>query len=330
MATEYGNPEHPFTKESLSDCFFVKIDGKNGTRIQYIDKKPIGKGGYSTVHHAFDSTLSRAIAVKIIPVGRNELHMKGIVQEEHQKAIHAEIKVQKSIDRYAVPPYFAYTLHAPQLSDSLYPSQVFNTHEYICVCMHALNPKDNIENLSQSGYQFPLHEVLDIGIQCADALDYFAQNELIYREWKPKNLFWQNHRSLRVVDFGVSNAVIESAPIFGCAGTMAVISPEQYANPGWSDIRSDMYSIGCTMYQCIVGDTPFEYGLDPYYDNDGLDAGTQEPLLTALATMGVSSQVRKGTMDFFNQCFRNRLEDRFSSGLQMKTRLQKLKELSKR
>lgn len=327
MSREYEKPDNPFLTSELSDCFVVTVQTGKGTRNQYIEKKPLSSGGYSTVHHAYDTLLHRPVAVKIIPLGRRELHNKGITQGEHKKAVQAEVKVQKSMDRYAVPIHTVYSIDDPELSNALYPSEGMASHEYICVTMHALNLTDNLHSIIDKGaYAFPFDEIISFGMQCADALDYFLKNGLVFREWKPKNLFWQNHCSLRVVDFGISSAVLKSTHVLDNSGTLAYANPEQVATSRWCDIRSEVYSIGCTLYECIVGKTPFELGLDPYFPVGGLDSNTQYALEEALSARGISPEIQNACVVFFNTCFGS-FEHRFAAGHMIKCSLQKVQSM---
>ena len=107
-----------------------------------------------------------------------------------------------------------------------------------------------------------LGEVVDIGIQVADALDYSHSRGVVHRDIKPANVMVTREEGLgarvRVMDFGLAHATTESrlTKTGTLVGTVAYLAPEQVASRAF-DGRSDVYSLGVVLYECLVGEPPF-------------------------------------------------------------------------
>ena len=108
--------------------------------------------------------------------------------------------------------------------------------------------------------QLPLDEVVAIAGQIADALGYAHRQGVIHRDIKPENILRSGDRYL-LADFGVARAVGAAADErlteTGIAlGTPAYMSPEQAVADKQLDHRSDIYSLGCVLYEMLIGETP--------------------------------------------------------------------------
>jgi len=107
-----------------------------------------------------------------------------------------------------------------------------------------------------------LGEVVDIGIQVADALDYSHSRGVVHRDIKPANVMVTREDGfgarVRVMDFGLAHTTTESrlTKTGTLVGTVAYLSPEQVAARAF-DGRSDVYSLGVVLYECLVGEPPF-------------------------------------------------------------------------
>ena len=106
-----------------------------------------------------------------------------------------------------------------------------------------------------------LGEVLDIAIQTADALDYSHARGVVHRDIKPENIMVSRQDGsvrIRVMDFGLAHATTESrlTKTGTLVGTVAYLSPEQVTAHAF-DGRSDIYSLGTVLYECLAGEPPF-------------------------------------------------------------------------
>src|SRR4030095_14971506 len=119
---------------------------------------------------------------------------------------------------------------------------------------------ENLRHLLWGG-TLHLGEVLDIGIQAADALEYSHARGVVHRDIKPENIMVTRQEGgirIRVMDFGLAHATTESrlTKTGTLVGTVAYLSPEQVASRDF-DGRSDVYPLGVVLYECLVGEPPF-------------------------------------------------------------------------
>src|SRR4029077_8420553 len=107
-----------------------------------------------------------------------------------------------------------------------------------------------------------LGEVIDIGIKVAEALEYSHSRGVIHRDIKPENIMVVREDGarvrVRIMDFGLARAATESriTKTGTIVGTLAYLSPAQVAASG-VDHRSDIYSLGTVIYECLTGEPPF-------------------------------------------------------------------------
>jgi serine/threonine-protein kinase len=109
--------------------------------------------------------------------------------------------------------------------------------------------------------QLPLDDALAIAREVADALRYAHNRGVIHRDVKPENIMLESHHAL-VADFGIARAVSAAGgdrlTETGMAvGTPQYMSPEQGAGEAELDGRSDLYSLGCVLYEMLAGQPPF-------------------------------------------------------------------------
>src|SRR5690349_511253 len=110
--------------------------------------------------------------------------------------------------------------------------------------------------------QLPLEDALRIGREAADALEYAHRHGIIHRDIKPENILLTGSHAL-VADFGIARAVADGqadgrlTETGTTLGTPAYMSPEQAAGERAIDQRSDIYSLGCVIYETIAGEPPF-------------------------------------------------------------------------
>jgi serine/threonine-protein kinase len=104
----------------------------------------------------------------------------------------------------------------------------------------------------------PLEEVIEIGAKVADALSYAHQNKVVHRDIKPANIMYDKEKgTMKVTDFGIARLTDNSKTRTGVVmGSPFYMSPEQLAGQK-VDGRSDIYSLGITLYQLTTGQLPF-------------------------------------------------------------------------
>src|SRR5690606_23126244 len=107
---------------------------------------------------------------------------------------------------------------------------------------------------------FPEEQVLDVAIQVAQALDHAFGCGVIHRDVKPANILIDDDGRVKLTDMGLAKVESDLALTREGAtvGTPQYISPEHARNPQAADIRSDLYSLGATLFHMATGQTPFK------------------------------------------------------------------------
>ena len=131
----------------------------------------------------------------------------------------------------------------------------------ITVLCDARRSGTNLRCFQREG-ELKLGEVIDIGIQVAEALEYSHSRGVIHRDIKPENIMVVREDAarvgVRIMDFGLARGATESriTKTGTIAGTLSYMSPEQVAASG-VDHRSDVHSLGTVLYECLTGEPPF-------------------------------------------------------------------------
>ena len=210
-----------------------------GSRLadRYEIVSEIGRGGMGVVYLARDPLLGRDVAVKLIP--------PGMLQPNAEERFRREARVVARLDH----PNIVSVYDFGKEGDSLF------------FVMPLLRGHDLRQLMIES--DLPLTDVVDIMTQVASALDYAHENGIVHRDIKPENIFVEAERGsglrARVTDFGLAIGERESRITDNgmVVGTMSYLAPEQLAREE-VDGRSDIYSLGVVLYECLAGRTPFE------------------------------------------------------------------------
>ena len=102
-----------------------------------------------------------------------------------------------------------------------------------------------------------INEAIGIGIQIAQGIEEAHKNNIIHRDIKPQNIIISKEGKVKVTDFGIAKAATSNTITSNAMGSVHYISPEQ-ARGGYSDEKSDIYSLGVTLYEMLLGKVPFE------------------------------------------------------------------------
>jgi serine/threonine-protein kinase len=123
----------------------------------------------------------------------------------------------------------------------------------------------NLRDLVREEGAFAVGRAIDVVAQVADALEHASERDVVHRDIKPSNIVITPAGRARIVDMGLARL----APAAGDAdltvsgmtlGTFDYISPEQARDPRAADVRSDLYSLGCTLFYMLAGRAPFAEG----------------------------------------------------------------------
>lgn len=205
-----------------------------GNRYEIIEK--IGNGGMATVYKAKCHVLNRYVAVKIL---RDEF----TTDEEF-------------IKRFEVEAQSAASITHPNIV-SVYDVGVDGNLYYIV--MELIKGKTLKEIIVEEKGPLPWKWSVNIAIQIASALEIAHRNHIIHRDIKPHNIIITEDGVAKVTDFGIAKAVSNSTiTAFGTTiGSVHYFSPE-HARGGFTDEKSDLYSLGVVMYEMLTGKVPFD------------------------------------------------------------------------
>ena len=196
----------------------------------------IGTGGMADVYVAEDTRLNRKVAVKIL---RSDL-----------------ARDPAFVARFKKEALAAGGLSHPGIV-AVYDSGVDGKDSYIVM---ELVTGQTLREILQSNALMPESKALDIACQILEALDYSHSKGIVHRDIKPGNIMMTDSGQVKVMDFGIARAMDDYGATmtntFNVVGTAQYLSPEQ-ATGEPADRRSDIYSVGCLLYELLTGRPPF-------------------------------------------------------------------------
>ena len=203
---------------------------------RYLIEREVGRGGMATVYLAQDLKHDRLVVLKV-------LHPELAASLGPERFLR-EIKVAARLNHPHIVPLY----DSGQAGDFLY---------YVMPYVEGESLRQRLTREKQ----LPLEDALQIARNVAAALDYAHRHQVVHRDIKPENVMLHEGEAL-VTDFGIAKAISvaggESLTQTGVAvGTPAYMSPEQAAGEAEPDGRSDVYSLGCMLYEMLAGATPF-------------------------------------------------------------------------
>ena len=213
----------------------MNLEGKIlGNRYEIIEK--VGNGGMATVYKATDLVLKRYVAVKIL---RDEF----TTDEEFIKRFETEAQSAARL------------VHANIVS--IFDVGIDNGIYYIV--MELIQGQTLKEIIVAERGPLPWKWSVNVAIQIASALEMAHKNNIIHRDIKPHNIIITEDGVAKVTDFGIAKAVSNSTiTAFGTTiGSVHYFSPE-HARGGYTDAKSDIYSLGVVMYEMVTGKVPFD------------------------------------------------------------------------
>jgi serine/threonine-protein kinase len=203
---------------------------------RYAIDRQVGEGGMATVFLARDLKHDRRVAVKVL---------------------RPELSASLGADRFLREIRVAASLQHPNILGLYDSGEANGLLYYVMPFVEGESLRDRLKREQQ----LPLSDALQIAREAAEALQYAHERGIIHRDIKPENILLLGGHAL-VADFGIARAVSqaggEKLTQTGMAiGTPHYMSPEQSLGSDHVDARSDVYSLGCVLYELLIGQPPF-------------------------------------------------------------------------
>ena len=193
----------------------------------------IGSGGMADVYKAKDHVLNRLVAIKVLK------------QEYSTDATF--------VKKFRVEAQSAAGLSHPNIVNVYDVGEDDGVYFIVMELVQGITLKNYIDMKGK----LDIREALNISVQIASGLSAAHENRIIHRDIKPQNIIMSRDGKVKVTDFGIAKVADSTTVTTTASGTVHYISPEQ-ARGGYSDERSDIYSLGITMYEMVTGRVPFE------------------------------------------------------------------------
>jgi TolB-like protein/predicted Ser/Thr protein kinase len=205
-----------------------------GLRGSYAIERELGRGGMATVFLAQDLKHKRPVALKVL--------LPELAASLGAERFHREIEIAARLQH----PHILTVLDSGEVA-----GQLWFTMPYV--------EGQSLRDRLRRDQQLPVEDALRITREAAAALDYAHEHGVVHRDIKPENILLTRRGEVLVADFGIARALgaADSLTQTGLAmGTPAYMSPEQAAG-GAVDGRSDIYSLGCVLYEMLAGEAPY-------------------------------------------------------------------------
>ena len=208
----------------------INIGTMIGNRYEVVEK--VGTGGMADVYRAMDHRLNRYVAVKIL---KNEYS-----------------EDTKFVTKFRQEAQAVACLSHPNIVAVYDVGEEQGMHFIVMEFVEGITLKSYIEKKGK----LSVREAVGIGIQIASGLEAAHNSHIIHRDIKPQNILISRDGTAKVTDFGIAKAASSNTITASAMGSVHYISPEQ-ARGGFSDEKSDVYSLGVTMYEMLSGTLPF-------------------------------------------------------------------------
>ncbi|WP_437224749.1 serine/threonine protein kinase [Planctomicrobium sp. SH661] len=267
MSSESSSSDKPSGVQPPAD---LKRIGK------YQISRRLGAGGMGIVYLATDSELKRTVALKVLSQDRanNPILVRRFKSEGQAAAL---LQHKNIVSVYEAGEADGYLFLALEFVDGI----------------------DLLEWVNRRG-PIPVKRTVEIIRQAAEALQHAFERNIVHRDIKPSNLMIARDGSVKLTDMGLARSIDETLDTTitrdgTTVGTVDYMAPEQASNSKAADIRSDIYSLGCTWYHLLTGQPPFPDGSvtnkisahisSPIPDPSRINSNVPEPVVAVIHRM---------------------------------------------
>ena len=208
----------------------IKVGMVLGDRYEIIEK--IGTGGMSDVYRAKCHKLNRFVAVKVL-------------KQEFSENVNF-------VSKFRTEAQAAAGMMHPNIVNVYDVGEENGTYYIVMELVEGITLKQYIEKKAR----LSVKEAISIAIQVSMGIEAAHNNHIIHRDIKPQNIMISKEGKVKVTDFGIAKAVTSNTITSNVMGSVHYTSPEQ-ARGGYSDEKSDIYSLGITMFEMLTGRVPF-------------------------------------------------------------------------
>ena len=209
----------------------IRIGMFFGDRYEILEK--IGSGGMSDVFKGKDHKLNRLVAIKVL---KDEF-----------------VEDKNFVRKFKEEAQAAAALAHPNIVNVYDVGDEQNAKYIVMELVEGITLKNYIERKGR----LTVKEATSIAIQVSSGLEVAHNNHIIHRDIKPQNIMISKEGKVKVTDFGIAKSVSANTNTSAAMGSVHYTSPEQ-ARGGYSDSKSDIYSLGIVLYEMVTGRVPFD------------------------------------------------------------------------
>lgn len=257
----------------------VSIGTIIGDRYEILEK--VGSGGMADVFRAKCHRLNRFVAIKIL-------------KQEYSEDT-------KFVTKFRGEAQAVACMSHPNIVSIYDVGEEDGMYYIVMELVDGITLKKYIEEKGR----LSVKEAVGISLQIANGLDAAHRNNIIHRDIKPQNILIARDGTAKLSDFGIAKAASSNTITANAMGSVHYISPEQ-ARGGYSDEKSDIYSLGVTMYEMVSG-------LLPFTGESAVAVALAHIQEDATPLAALDATIPKGLSNIVNKCMQKKTELRYSS-----------------